>query len=70
MVLFLFQLEMDSQLQRALTYENFDAAREVRRGCGAELGGAGRTARAFFGCGWLAVDSSACLPATCTARLS
>jgi hemimethylated DNA binding protein len=29
-VLFLFQLEMDSQLQRALTYENFDAAREVR----------------------------------------
>lgn len=32
MVLFLFQLEMDSQLQRALTYENFDAAREVRPG--------------------------------------
>lgn len=29
-VLFLFQLEMDSQLQRALTYERFDMAQEVR----------------------------------------
>lgn len=29
-VLFLFQLEMDSQLQRALTYERFDIAQEVR----------------------------------------
>lgn len=29
-VLFLFQLEMDSQLQRALTYEQFDMAQEVR----------------------------------------
>lgn len=30
-VLFLFQLEMDAQLQRALTYENFDTAQEVRQ---------------------------------------
>jgi hypothetical protein len=30
LVLFLFQLEMDAQLQRALTYERFDAAQEVR----------------------------------------
>jgi len=29
-VLFLFQLEMDAQLQRALTYENFDLAKEIR----------------------------------------
>lgn len=29
-VLFLFQLEMDAQLQRALTYEKFDVAQEVR----------------------------------------
>ena len=29
-VLFLFQLEMDAQLQRALTYENFDVAKEIR----------------------------------------
>ena len=34
-VLFLFQLEMDSQLQRALTYEAFDAAQEVRGGAAA-----------------------------------
>lgn len=29
-VLFLFQLEMDAQLQRSLTYENFDLAKEIR----------------------------------------
>jgi hypothetical protein len=29
-VLFLFQLDMDSQLQRALTYEHFDMAQDVR----------------------------------------
>jgi hemimethylated DNA binding protein len=29
-VLFLFQLEMDAQLQRSLTYENFDLAQEIR----------------------------------------
>jgi hemimethylated DNA binding protein len=29
-VLFLFQVEMDAQLQRALTYEKFDVAQEVR----------------------------------------
>ena len=29
-VLFLFQLELDAALQRALTYENFDTAKEVR----------------------------------------
>lgn len=31
-VLFLFQLEMDSQLQRALTYERFDIAQVPRKG--------------------------------------
>ena len=29
-VLFLFQLEMDAQLQRSLTYENFELAKEIR----------------------------------------
>lgn len=33
-VLFLFQLEMDTQLQRALTYERFDLAQEVRTAVG------------------------------------
>ena len=30
-VLFLIQLELDSQLQRALTYDNFDLVKELRR---------------------------------------
>lgn len=30
-VLFLFQLELDQQLQRALNYESFDAAQEIRQ---------------------------------------
>ena len=31
MVLFLYQLELDSQLQRMLTYENFDNANDIRK---------------------------------------
>ena len=30
-VLFLYQLELDSQLQRMLTYENFDSANSIRQ---------------------------------------
>ncbi len=30
LVLFLFQLEMDAQLQRALAYENMEAVAEIR----------------------------------------
>lgn len=31
LVLLLFQLELDTQLQRALNYEAFDVAQEIRR---------------------------------------
>ena len=30
-VLFLYQLELDAQLQRMLTYENFDSANSIRK---------------------------------------
>ena len=30
-MLFLYQLELDAQLQRMLTYENFDSANSIRK---------------------------------------